>query len=221
MNDLFLPGNLHFNNLTRHVPVNKNGYRTAEFEKIDWKNSIVIFGCSMVFGTKLDENETICYHLSEMTNRPVINMGVPASSILYSVYNQLALRERYIPYAVINLWTSLDRHTYFLDHRPVNLGPWIDSRDIGKHLKMFYSLWSLDKENISTAAQFLKRTADVFWNETQHIQASFFENTAKSFDVQLLPFLDHASDNEHPGPLTAYNTAKFLAEQIKNITATV
>jgi hypothetical protein len=213
MNDLFLPGNINFNSLNKHIPVNQNGYRTIEFDSVDWENSIVVFGCSMVFGTGLDENQTICYHLNKMLNRPVINMGVPASSIMYSVYNQLSLKEQHTPYAVVNLWTSLQRHTYFLDQKPINLGPWADSRDLGKHLKMFYSLWGLDNNNISTTAQFLKRISDIFWNDTIHIQASFFENTAELFHIELLPFVDHAADNEHPGPLTAYNTAKLLAEQ--------
>lgn len=210
MNDLFLPGNVHFNNLNRHISVNKNGYRTAEFETIDWKNSIVVFGCSTVFGTGLDENETICYHLREMLNKPVINMGVPASSIMYSVYNQLALKEQYTPYAVINLWTSLPRHTYFIDQKPINLGPWVDSRELGKHLHMFYSLWSLSDQNVNKNAQFLKRIADTFWTDTKHIQASFFEDTANLFDIEFLQIADHAADGTHPGPLTAMDVAEKL-----------
>jgi len=39
--------------------VNSQGYRTEEFEKIDWAQSVVIFGCSTVFGTGVSDES---YH---------------------------------------------------------------------------------------------------------------------------------------------------------------
>jgi hypothetical protein len=213
MNNTFLPGNQHFNNLNPQISVNDHGYRTENFNSIDWTNSVVVFGCSMVFGTGLHEEETICYHLSKILNKPVINLGVPASSMLYSLHNQLALKELNAkPYAVINIWTAINRHTYFSNRKPINLGPWANSVELGNHLKMFYSLWSLDNSNITTTATFLKKVADVLWSNTKHLQASFFDDTAELFSVPLLPISDHAADGQHPGPETAVAVAKQLAQ---------
>ena len=105
----FLPGNP--NNLLKSTDyitpeVNSLGYRTVDFNKVVWNDSIVIFGCSYVFGVGLFNNETISNQLQELIGRPVINMGVPASSMSYAFFNQLALSNSK-PYAVVNLWTSI------------------------------------------------------------------------------------------------------------------
>jgi len=205
-----LPGNKYFNDLHSSIPVNNEGYRTLNFEDIDWADSIVLFGCSMVFGDGLNEEETIAHQLSKVAGRPVINLGVPASSILYSVHNQLALKElNSTPYAVVNLWTAIERHTYFLKNEPVSLGPWAN-KELGQMLFAFYCTWSQNEHNIKSNAVFLKRIAEMFWTDTKHIQASFFESTAKLFDVPLLKIEDFAGDGEHPGP----QTAQAVAEQI-------
>jgi hypothetical protein len=208
----FLPCNSHFNYFNKHILVNSQGYRTKEFDDIDWNNSIVLFGCSMAFGAGLDDNETICYQLSQRLDRPVINLGVPASSIVYSLYNQLALKEMGVkPYAVVNLWTSAQRHTYFFENKPTNLGPWIKTPEFNRSLCMFYALWSSDTHNVNSNSMFLKRVADMLWVDDKHVQASFFDDTSKLFDVPLLQIEDRAEDNEHPGPLTAKAVAEQLA----------
>lgn len=208
----FLPGNKYFNNLNSHIAVNSDGYRTLEFENINWPESIVLFGCSMAFGTGLTEEETVSYKLSKLLGKTVVNLGVPASSILYSVYNQLALKEMNVkPFAVINLWTAIERHTYFLKNNPVDLGPWITNDDIGRQLSVFYYVWSQNEHNIKSNAVFFQRLTNLLWQDTTHIQASFFESTSKLFEIPLLKIEDFAQDNEHPGPATAKTVAEQLA----------
>ena len=43
--------------------MNSHGYRTKQFDNIDWNNSVVILGCSCVFGTGINESDTISYTL--------------------------------------------------------------------------------------------------------------------------------------------------------------
>ena len=59
---------------------NSDGYRTYDFNTVDWKNSIVVLGCSCVFGAGLAEDETISYNLEQLTGRQTINMGVSGAS---------------------------------------------------------------------------------------------------------------------------------------------
>lgn len=94
--------------------LNSYGYRTKEFEDIDWKNSIVMFGCSHIFGTGNDDEHTVPYFLEEMMGVPVINLGVGAASIQFCLHNSLMLYKKYgVPKAVIYSWTGITRHLLY------------------------------------------------------------------------------------------------------------
>jgi hypothetical protein len=200
--------------IDRRSNLNSSGYRCPEFDSIDWNNSLIIFGCSAVFGTELLDNETIDFYLSRILNKPVINMGVPATSMLYSFYNQITLAEReYNPLAVINLWTSAERQMYFLEGNVINFGPWIDTT-VHPHqkLKNLHNNWLDNKDNLEANALLIKRLAMLIWKNTRHYQASFFADTAKLLSVEHLDIIDRAKDNKHPGS----KTAKAVAEKIAN-----
>lgn len=101
------------NNKVRYT-LNSYGYRTKEFEDIDWKNSIVMFGCSHIFGTGNDDRHTIPYFLEQLTGTPVINLGVGAASIQFCLHNSLMLYKKYgVPKSVIYSWTGIARHLLY------------------------------------------------------------------------------------------------------------
>jgi hypothetical protein len=94
--------------------LNSYGYRTKEFEDVDWKNSIVIFGCSHIFGIGNDDSHTISYFLEKLTKIPVINLGFPAASIQFCLHNSLMLFNKYgVPKSVIYSWPSITRHLLY------------------------------------------------------------------------------------------------------------
>lgn len=104
----------YYRNNTIKYTLNSHGYRAKEFDKIDWKNSIVMFGCSHVFGTGNGDQHTIPYFLEELTKVPVVNLGVGASSIQFCLHNSLMLYKKYgVPKAVIYFWTGMARHLIY------------------------------------------------------------------------------------------------------------
>lgn len=215
----FLPGNP--NNLLKSTDyitpeVNSLGYRTVDFNKVAWNDSIVIFGCSYVFGVGLSNNETISNQLQELIGRPVINMGVPASSMSYAFFNQLALSNSK-PYAVVNLWTSIARQTYFADGVPYHLGPWLERKENSfenRKLKTLFDLFNFDASNIDTYARYIQQATNVIWKDTVHIEGTFFPQTATALNIDLYSIIDKTEDG-HPGSLTAKQTAETLAGKIE------
>jgi hypothetical protein len=95
--------------------LNSLGYRTREFDDIDWKESIVMFGCSFVFGIGVTDKHTIPYFLEQLSGRPVINMGIGASSIQTVLHNSIILNDsKYpTPKAVVNMRTDLNRYQLY------------------------------------------------------------------------------------------------------------
>lgn len=200
----FLPTNTNYR-------VNSSGYRAAEFDTIDWKESIVIFGCSMVFGEGLDEEQTISYQLSNLLNCPVINMGVTGSSIQHSVHNQVILKKNYpTPRAIVNLWTEYSRCTLYGDSTPTTFGPW--NTDNGS----YGDIWNSNPVNAQVNALLMQTISRQLWHNTEHYEATFFRSTQGVLDCEQLnghlTDVDYAKDGQHPGPLATQAVSELLAE---------
>ena len=90
--------------------LNSHKFRTKEFKDIDWKNSIVLIGCSCTFGTGVTDDDTIAAYLQKITGKYVVNLGQPAASNGVIAYNSYYLKENYpTPLAVVNIWTTIAR----------------------------------------------------------------------------------------------------------------
>ena len=81
------PADWHYRTQDVKYVMNQNYYRAPEWDTVDWQNSIVVFGCSHVFGEGLAENETLSHHLSKLTDRPVINLGQSGTGTMFSWHN--------------------------------------------------------------------------------------------------------------------------------------
>lgn len=230
---IFLPGNpankYHSAN-TVIIPnheINTNGYRAPEFDSVDWANSVVIFGCSHVFGTGSTLQDTIPAQLEALIKRPVINMGVPASSMQFSLRNQQILAAKHVPYAVVNLWSSFERNTVFagdsdtlhVDGFPYHLGPWIENPIPGRYalyyreLRQLYSKWIADESHMIQTALDIQKQSVKLWQSTRHVQLTLLASTAECLGIELLPIMDRASDNAHAGA----KSNRFAAEKIAKI----
>ena len=105
--------------------LNNHNYRTKEWKEIDWKNSIVVFGCSHVFGEGLALDETLCYQLENLFDRPVINLGQSGTSNTFNWHNSLQFYNIFgIPYAVVQVWTAFERFLYYEDDQVKRVGAW-------------------------------------------------------------------------------------------------
>jgi hypothetical protein len=189
--------------------LNSRGYRTNEFKKIDWANSIVVFGCSNVFGIGLDDQDTICKQLEKITGIPVVNMGVGGSSITFSLHNAIILRDGYpTPKAVVNLWPGPDRTVYYYKNKVENCGVW-NAVPNG-----YMDVWTSDESHGMTHALLASITSKHLWANTSYYEASFWMENSKLMNCDFLLFLDYARDLSHPG----IKTSQAVAEQIaKNI----
>lgn len=198
--------------------LNSEGYRAPDFNTVDWSNSVVIFGCSCVYGVGLDDSDTINNQLEKLIGLPVINMGTAASSIQFSYYNQLILASTMpLPKAVINMWTSTERITFFTELGAVPLGPWpnISNWSIHQQAEQLWLLWNVNKVNSIAHSYMLQQTTRLFWKNIPHYEYSFFEHTAEQLKINRLSYSDWARDIQHPGIASAKLAAERIAEDLK------
>lgn len=214
------PSNWKYRTKEIQYTLNSVYYRTAEWNDIDWKNSIVVFGCSHVFGEGLANDETLCHFLKKITGRYVVNMGVPGTGPTFGWYNSLILDKIYpTPYAVVNIWSSYERVIYFSDTQVKRIGPWSGSiwDEYDKHAKDLFLLCNNDESNSINNFYFTALAAMNYWrSKTKYAHASFFENVADvPLDITFLESFDLARDDVHYGEKTQYNAALKISELIK------
>lgn len=184
--------------------LNSHGYRTKEFKDIDWSNSIVIFGCSYIFGTGVDDSHTIPSFLEPLYNIPVINMGMGGSSIQFALHNSLMLYKKYgSPKAVIYAMAGMTRYLlYQRNYVQLKLG-YEDS----PNNKAVDHLIPYNMINVELIR-------NLWRDKCNYYEFTCFPTTAKLLECDLYQPIpdDHARDLSHPG----FKSNKLIAQKIYN-----
>lgn len=201
------PHNWYYRNNAVRYTVNSMGYRCPEFKKINWKDSIVVFGCSTVFGTGVDDNYTIPAMIELQSGIPTINMGVGGSSMMFAFHNSLILSQRFPhPMAVVHLWTDYSRTVYYHKRYVEHFGHW------NIHDNNYVYHWNKDEEHAKSQALFNQLASKQVWfGKTKYYEASLFTATQKLLECEKIKNnYDTARDLKHNG----IKTNKLAAQQI-------
>ena len=199
-----LPIDWHYRSKTISYQANSNGYRAPEWDSVDWSNSVVMFGCSETLGIGLSLDETISSQLSNMLSKPVINMGVGGSSMLFALHNNILLLNNFTtPWAVVNNWSSSDRiHSYNYNH--------IDHYTPWGNLNNLLLNWN-EGPNAQVQAMFISKLAKGIWKDRcRYYECSVFPHTAKSLSCKFFRHEDYARDLLHIGKDTAFVIANDI-----------
>jgi hypothetical protein len=186
---------------------NSHGYRCEkEFDEIDWKNAIVVFGCSMVFGQGVSDDETLPYFLGKLYNREVVNLGVPSSSNEFILDNAIRMKNKYgVPFAMVMMWTLSNRLPYYGEKSLKHLGVWgnLESNQIGHsdYNSLVNNLFYDKSNEFNRTYNTIQIGREIFADKTNYFDGSFFCETAhygKCYD--RFGFKNGARDLVHAGP---------------------
>ena len=191
--------------------VNSSLYRAPEWSDIAWQQSVVILGCSNVLGIGLAEDETISACLSTLLDRPVINLGVASSGPIFAMQNSVLLNKNFpTPWAVINLWSDPYRINEFISDRNINHFTATSDHNPGS----FERAWGDSKYNPEMHSYFAMKAAEAIWTpKTKYLSYSFWESIEEN-TIYLNSNYDKARDLAHPGPESAEQVAKILANAL-------
>jgi hypothetical protein len=184
---------------------NSQNYRAPEWDTIDWANSVIMFGCSQVFGVGVNEHQTLGYYLSELLDKPVINLGIPGgSSMALWINTEKLLNYGIKPLAVIYNWPSANRTAELIDNKKnSNAGPWI----IDWPQPRFGKEWVLHPTHGFEYAKYAVMSAKRSWSCPQ-LHYCWDLDTAKFLGLpRMANKLDQARDCIHEGPATWKNYA--------------
>ncbi len=208
---------------TNHIKytVNSFGYRTRQFDEIDWGNSIVIFGCSYVSGVGVDDNHTISSFLEEELNIPVINMGVGGSSNSFHLHNSTILSSFYpTPKAVIYVWSNMSRYFHYKLDGIEHMGNWSNKKKFKENIYDGINRNAISILNI----QNLWKNKTIFLNCCWYLpDLKFYSSVIPDLDIFHLNYNTEindykylARDMSHPGPLLHKKASNQLAKILKS-----
>ena len=197
---------------------NEHGFRCPEWDQIDWKNSIVLFGCSCTYGIGLSDEETISAHLEKLSNRPVINLGVPGGSNSLMIQNATNLLHFFkAPYAVANIWSTSDRFEYFLKDSIHHAGPWDGKNQSVDNVQKLWQYTYEYPDHEQGLNYYETKIGKYLWQDRSKYSAiSFFPSTVTSTQLEKQFVIDNqARDLIHPGENNAIEVANYLHERFK------
>ena len=191
-----------------HYTLNSQRYRAAEWDSYDWSNTILVFGCSLVFGTGVDDSETLPYYLSKITGFPTANLGMGASGLFFHMVNSTILKENKInPKAVVYVWPDRSRQIEFGDEFTVaHHGAWKVEQEWLKAL-------ILNDTHNRHWAKYLIRNMRTLW-DCPIVEASWYDDMCELTGAIKLKIIDHARDCSHPGPESLKEAANLIANKL-------
>lgn len=211
-----MPEDWKYRNKEVEYKVNKSGYRCKEWKDIDWKESIVLLGCSCTFGVGLAEDETISYHLSRLTGREVVNLGYSSGSNELIVNNCASLIKNFeMPYGVVINWTTTDRLRFYTENDYFDLGPWTNKSDQVPDMEKYWEDTFVDPGNELAKNYYWSTYTDaMFQNRTKYSKVSYFGLTAHyTRSDQFFEIDNGARDRIHPGEKNSIEVAEFIQKK--------
>jgi hypothetical protein len=184
---------------------NELGFRTKPFSQIDWKNSVVVIGCSCVMGVGNTEEDGVCGQLEQILQKPVVNLGVSGSAIDWACRNSLVLHECFPhPKAIVQLWTALARYSdyhstgWFTPILPQNTRKYCAKHD-----------WEIRSMHYVESDRALWRDKTVYYD------ATWYKHVASRINVDYYDrTIDFARDLDHPGVKSCRLAAEGIAEKL-------
>lgn len=210
------PRDWHYRHHKVYYNINSQGYRTKEFTEIDWENSIIIFGDSMVFGIGVSEEETLSGQLEQMTGIPAINLGIPGSSSTFTLHNTVLYLQSFPPPKyVVYMWSDISRFLIYHERFIKHLGEWNADKD------EFSEQWCKDFINSTIHLKMNVKTVRELWKQkkTPYYEFSFFNTASYAIGCEFFEQIDFGRDVKkldngyhavHPGR----KTYKMVAEKI-------
>ena len=217
-----LPRDWPWRSQTVRYSLNSQGYRCPEFDSVNWSESIVMFGCSYVFGCGIDDSQTMAHLLSARTGRPVVNLGAGATDDMFQWINSNRLYSAGVrPWAVIYVWPGVNRLTELRDNLATwNWGVWnCWSANIAQH-------WVTNETHVWQYLDYLSMSVNNMWDCPVLEYYAYMNRPEQRGRIRAWgPVRDQARDllpsgTYHPGPETnRYWVDEYLVPDLADISS--
>lgn len=184
---------------------NSQGYRTAEFELIDWASSRVFFGCSNVFGEAIGAE-----HTAASLVPGGVNLGMGGAGPDFILANSIRLKAAGVnPQACVYVWPNWSRCFDYLTEDHVTLwGPWNVTGPRS-------SAWPFMQDELGAQKLALDcyNQINSLWT-CPIVHVSFRWELCQLLGCEYVAIVDRARDMIHPGIESNQNLARLVRERL-------
>ena len=175
------------------------------------KNSILVLGCSMAYGTSLNDNQTISYKLNKALNMPVYNFAVPGGGLanMYNLIETGYLKDnvKIPPKYILYFWIDVHKRRMYQD------ASW-QFRD---HVQIYY-------KNDNGKLKHRKFSLFEHLYIVDYIKNGYFENHYKFPNSKIVKFINSRINNLtilyldsiYKGLKELYPNSKFIIISIQH-----
>lgn len=187
--------------------LNSDGYRSREWDCLDFSGSILCFGCSITFGLGVRADQTWVAVLAQSLSIPCINLGLSGGSIQVIWANSVRLIELGIkPRGVVYYWPPHDRSCEFLgSHRVRNWGSWCNFVHQTDHDGGLGSAWGIRDQHSREMGQLY--ISSLKWDCPVY-HYSWADQWSGCSLIRV--WLDRGRDQLHPG----ISSQRYLGQRI-------
>lgn len=199
-----------------HYHQNSCGFRDHHRKDMwqeDWKDSIVLFGCSQTYGQALEDQDTWAYKLEKLTGKQVINLSKPGTSINFIALMLLKARQNIKPWAIVVNWPAIHRYYEWHTSRNGFLTFDIQNRD-----EALYQFILENPEYQENQAQYHLEASRLMWvsQPTRWVELTWNHSLKYDSSIHYVEALDRAADDAHWGPQTCTHVAELVSDQLLN-----
>lgn len=215
----------HYFSKKIHYKRNASGFRTYEWHEINWKECIVLLGCSCTYGVGVDDSETIAEQLEALCGRQVVNLGLGGTSNQFMAFVLTKLYNRFdSPYAVVANYTTVDRNLYFHESDLFHLGPWAvnhkdklpsDSLYPVRQKDLYFNNFYNPTNAMMQTRAYSDTIRALCKDRSKLLNITFFEDAAHAVRAdKFFPIDNEARDCAHPGRDRYKEIAEWINERL-------
>jgi hypothetical protein len=186
---------------------NSQGYRTEEFDSIDWSQSVVFFGCSNVYGEGIGLE-----HTAAGLTPGGVNLGMGGAGPDFILANSIRLANSGVsPRACVYVWPNWSRCLEYITEDRVELwGPWnVTSSQAWA--------WPFMQDDLKAQQQALDCYNQInrLWScPIVHVSYRWELCQLLGSACEYVAIVDRARDLIHPGIESNKNLARLVEERL-------
>lgn len=194
--------------------LNSQGYRAPEWAECQWDSSVVIMGCSNIFGVGLPFEQTVGQLVSQSIQRPVINLGFPGGTPQLTWQTIIRILNAGIrPWAWVIIWPPAHRVSEFTANplKMINHGSW----SVPQQGWPYY--WVGHEYQAEGIFDYYADSARLMIPTDRVYQWSWANGLNSRILDDIMPFRggDRARDRRHPGQICHKLMASTVLDAMK------
>lgn len=174
---------------------NSSGYRTKEWNEIDWNNCIIFLGDSATYGHGSAESNTIPKIVEQQLGIECVNLAIPGASTELLINISCVLINDVNPKTVVLGHPSMPRLWDPIGSTG-NLGPWLTyAKGFAKESYELYDTWMKVKQRQTHKCLSNTLTLRTLWRNTRLVEWAWEKGVAELISVPYYKYFGHSAEN--------------------------